>query len=379
MKLKQKEREKYCDLAKEIIGQIYTEENLKKMDKAIKKKNEFNVQYGRGGIDMARGYYSPSRLEDIIVTNISRGKILSRVSKKSPDYCYYFEGNRLVLVQKYPDDEHLTAYEWIERSGNLEYSISVEEENECNIIVSKFSDERIMENYFLYYDFGGIRFELIQECYQYEEKKLISAVRKTVSMYSQDYYEDEYRFDFIYSDGKEKLKCLIDGEYELRIPPRVKTLITGKQEYESRKLLQEIDITIALQTTISIWNGKDVYAISVFINHDGDEVTDFAVSYNREEGQTGEKRWNYAFWEQDEKSLMYLLDEKETDWKRLLKLTASAVRKLHEKGIFKELFGKDIAVIIHGYEYEEAELEATRKANPNNQAKEFFEALNSLR
>lgn len=70
-----------------------------------------------------------------------------------------------------------------------------------------------------------------------------------------------------------------------------------------------------------------------------------------------------------------LLEERETSWKQLLDLTAFAVRKLQEERFFNKVFGKDIAVIIHGYDYEDVELEATRQANPNNQAKEFFSAL----
>ncbi len=158
----------------------------------------------------------------------------------------------------------------------------------------------------------------------------------------------------------------------------MKKLITGEPISEKRQL-RENDILKALQQTVKHWKGEDIYAISIFVNHDGDEVTDFTVSCNREEYQVGEEGWNYAFWDQEEESLMYLFDERKTDWKQLLELTTAAVRKLHKKGIFRELFGKDIAVIIHGYEYEEAELEATRKANPNEQAKEFFEVLNSLR
>ena len=75
---------------------------------------------------------------------------------------------------------------------------------------------------------------------------------------------------------------------------------------------------------------------------------------------------------------MYLLDEKEVDWKTLLELTASAVRKLQEERFFNKIFGKDIAVIIHGYEYEAAELKATRRANPNGEANAFFKEMKEL-
>ena len=219
-------------------------------------------------------------------------------------------------------------------------------------------------------------FELVFETYDYVDNQLVSATRKDVSVYSRNQgYEYTHDFSFFYDDKKERLKCIVNDETELRIPPVVEALITGQKTPENQSSLSEANIIKKLKQLVKEWKKKDIYAVSVFINHDGDEVTEFAISANTEEHQEGEERWNYAFWDQEEEDLMYLLDEKEVDWKTLLELTVSAVRKLQEERFFNKIFGKDIAVIIHGYEYEEVELEATRRANPNGQAEEFFNAL----
>jgi len=368
-------RKKYICLAEQMIRQVCTEENLKKREETIKTKDTLDVQYGRGGIFMPRGYYSPSLLEDIIVTNISRGKLLKRASK-NPDYCYYFKNNRLILVQKNLHDVKRASYEWIEKNGNIEYSILKGTTN--RITVSEYERNRIVKNKFLTV-FSKSEYELILEDYNYDkENKLISAMYKSVSIFWNSFYEDEYHFDFLYDEEGNLLNCLVNGEDELKIPLAVKALITGKKEAERKKKLRESEVGKALQNVIRDWKGEDIYAISVFLNHDGDEVTDFAVSCNHEEQQQGEERWNYAFWEQDEESLMDLLDEREIDWKSLLDITSSAVAKMRDKDFFRKNFGKDIAVIIHGYEYEEAELEATRKANPNGEADEFFKTMEFL-
>lgn len=59
------------------------------------------------GSDMTLGYYCPSPLEDLIVGNVHRGKILKRVTKRSkPDTKYGFteDGKMTVFVNLPPED-----------------------------------------------------------------------------------------------------------------------------------------------------------------------------------------------------------------------------------------------------------------------------------
>lgn len=50
---------------------------------------------------MTHGYYWPSIVEELIITNVTRGRQFKRLTDRSrPDYCYYFDDGRLVLVQK---------------------------------------------------------------------------------------------------------------------------------------------------------------------------------------------------------------------------------------------------------------------------------------
>ncbi|MGC2872885.1 hypothetical protein ACDL92_06340 [Ihubacter sp. mB4P-1] len=364
----------YSELADQILCQVYTKNNVNRMKNTIAHKKDFQVQYSRGGLLIARGYYCPSLLEEIFITNVRRGKLLARSTKKRPDYCYYFDKGKLILVQRNLDDETV-RYEWIDRIGDFEYSLYMEDSDNFRIIISKYYNGKIIENTLLTYFYAGY-FDLVLETYNYDQNRLVFATRKDISVFDKDHgYEDTHDFSFYYDDKKKRLKCIINGEDELPIPPVVEALITGQEAPENQRSLRETDVIKAMKQIVKGWKKENIYAISVFINHSEDEVTDFAISYNREEQQEGEERWNYAFWEQDEEELMYLLEERETSWKQLLDLTAFAVRKLQEERFFNKVFGKDIAVIIHGYDYEDVELEATRQANPNNQAKEFFSAL----
>ena len=365
-------KKEYIDLANQLIRQILTDENIEKMENCIKRKEVFRVEYSKGGQSLSRGYYCPSLLEEIFVTNISRGRILKIKPKTTPGYIYYFNDKNLVLVENLV----LSSFEWIGRKDNIEYSIN--RGSPTNITVSIYEKEHMKKNIFLT-AYNKSSFDFAFEEYEYDNTdKMFCATRKEVAAYWNLFSEETFRFEFFYDRTGNLLKCMMNDVSEVRVPPVIRSLITGKQK-TVKKPLCKTDISKALKNAVTSWKNENIYAISVFINHSGDEVTDFAISFNTEEHQVGEERWNYAFWNQEEKDLMYLLEERETDWKKLLELTSSAVRKLQEDGFFKKVFGKDIAVIIHGYEYEDIELEATRNANPNGQAEEFFDALKNYR
>lgn len=394
----EKERIKmYKNLAEHLLCQIYTKENLKKMKQTIKEKDQYTKQYSCGGQTISRGYYCLSLIEEIIVTNVTRGKLLKQLTKKSrPDYCYYFDEDKMVLVQSnFSDEKRFYRYEWIYRDGDLECSIQTtlddieEQMNEDDekwfemITCSTYEEDRVVSNAFLSCYLDPDNFVLLLEEYKYNQKKqLVSAVMTNASVSPGFFNEDVSNLDFVYDAEGSLMKCIINGDESeddpVRIPPTVRELITGETQLVNKKALTEAELSRELKKAVKEWKGEDIYAISVFINHDGDEVTDFAVSYNPEENQEGEERWNYACWDQDEESLMYLLDEKDADWKKLLDLCAKSVCKLQQNQFFSKLFSQDIPVIIHGYEYAEEELEATRKANPAGQADEFFEAMKDL-
>ena len=78
-----------------------------------------------------------------------------------------------------------------------------------------------------------------------------------------------------------------------------------------------------LRSIISTWNEEDIYAISFLVyaneayEYNGySNVTEFSVSYNTEKdcrgaGELSEKRWNYAFWRQNETPVIEADDQNE--------------------------------------------------------------------
>ncbi len=175
------------------------------------------------------------------------------------------------------------------------------------------------------------------------------------------------------------------------------------------------------------WNEKDIYAIS-FLVYSNEEyryrgfenVTEWAISYNTEAdcsgaGQFDEERWNFAFWRHNmtyviapnspDKLIDMLFDwyeeqgitnigeenyDNEYDengnyigkgpvgYYELLQMAANVAKKLHEDGVIKEQFGKDIPIIVHDLEYPWYVYEATQNANPDGQANTFLTAMEKL-
>ena len=179
-----------------------------------------------------------------------------------------------------------------------------------------------------------------------------------------------------------------------------------------------------IKPTISDWNDNGIYAISFFVYSNEDykykgfeNVSSFAVSYNTEEfcegaGKYDEERWNYAFWSQDETMIIDPDHPDETinalyNWYEengitdigceddeinleenldyndkgpkghyeLLCIASEVANMLQSEGFVKAKFGKPIPIIVHGLEYEWYDIEATKKANPNNEAKDFLKAV----
>ncbi len=160
---------------------------------------------------------------------------------------------------------------------------------------------------------------------------------------------------------------------------------------------------------IDSWQEPDIYAVSFFVyanasyEYRGMEgVSLFAVSCNTESecpgaGRYDEERWNYAFWAQDEQFVIdpdhpdELLDElltrccvanepSKAEWSevfhaKLQKLAAKIGRRLQQEGVLKKRFGHPVSIIVHGLEYTEEDLEATKLANPHGEAEDCLRAM----
>lgn len=384
MKKEAKKITSYKKLAKKIIRESCTDENLRKINQIIDEKDRFTKEYSRGGLTSPRGYYNPSLLQELLISNQTRGKLLKKVTKTSkPDYCYYFDETRLVLIQDALSEEaRFQSFQLVYRVNDIEYTVEVDDDRFSGVIKSTYIDGKILSNVFVWPVNDDDYLDLTLEEYCYNENgRLISAVMTMVSICPFLFTEDVFHLEFLYDLEGHLVKCIVNGDEDeddpVRIPAVIKELITGETAIPRKKLLKK-DLLLKIKEIVSDWKDKGIYAISIFIDHDGDEVTDFTIDYSLEENQEGEERWNYACWDQDEVSLMQLIGDKDIQWEELLILVSKLIRNLQEDHFFYNLFHQEIAVLIHGYEETEEELNATKLANPNGQADEFLHYIKGL-
>ena len=59
----------------------------------------------------------------------------------------------------------------------------------------------------------------------------------------------------------------------------------------------------------------------------------------------------------------------------LLMEVAAVAKELQESGFIREKIGRQVPIIVHDLEYPWYVFEATRIANPNNEANAFFSAM----
>lgn len=166
-------------------------------------------------------------------------------------------------------------------------------------------------------------------------------------------------------------------------------------------------------TAIESWKEPDIYAISLFVYDNEDNLCKPTVTlgYNTEANviqnisnasDEKEARWNYAFWLQNvefcfgindteedvkdwikEKGLPYFdedinfcderYDELSVIAKEFVNMLVEIVKDIHKLGILKKKFGKEIPILIHELEYYEEIAIQNIKANGKELVEDFVE------
>ncbi|MER6400844.1 hypothetical protein ABT263_33110 [Kitasatospora sp. NPDC001603] len=172
-------------------------------------------------------------------------------------------------------------------------------------------------------------------------------------------------------------------------------------------------------SSISAAEGKDTYVIPFFIDNERDDPRQptLTIGYNTEAqfqrtiaaaSDEAEARWNYAFWLQNELTVIGDLtrdpdgaaarhqwiselglwyDDEPTrpeDWMTTVGPTAALIeanfnqacvqlaRHLHDDGVIENTIGKPVPVILHELEYYEGIARRTEAANPPGLAEDFM-------
>lgn len=160
-------------MEKAELSEIYMQYKSKFQEYANKYKGEYESAFDKAnkdavreelcsGSDMNLGFYCPSPVQDLIVGNVHRGKILKRITKRSkPDMKYGFSEDNKATYICFSKSEDKTEPEWIaqaeyDRQGRIVcYTLGLfigfylsELNQEVYTYSEKYMEEVLMWDYF---------------------------------------------------------------------------------------------------------------------------------------------------------------------------------------------------------------------------------------
>ena len=78
---------------------------------ATVEKQVVRLEYAVGGDNLPRGYYSPSLIEDIVISNVSRGRLCKTKRPAHPSFTYGLDADgRLILIKQENRTEAVTYH-----------------------------------------------------------------------------------------------------------------------------------------------------------------------------------------------------------------------------------------------------------------------------
>ena len=392
-------------------------------------------EYSVGGQMMHRGCYCPSLIQDIVMGECSRGKLLKRKTVRSrPAYRYGFNAqNQLVVVEQMGGSlKEVVNYQEYRTTGiSFNKEGRIKSLSECeyedgrikSYIVgnsSSFRDREVVNEY------SREEYHYSEDClayvdwfaYTYHKITPILEHNKYIFQHDEEGYLSQYYVNE-YEGNKEK-KGFWDGHL-FKVYLKRKTDIYENPVTSQEVLLEkQADKTINLaqiiyeqvKSVIEQWKEPDIYAISFYVEDDVNCPV-VTVGYNTLSSyrasielasSEGEAKCNYAFWLQNEEYVFGYDDTADIvmEWveenelhdiekddqnqeqdeytipqypatREFVRQLVSVVQRLHKEHVIEKVFHKTIPIIIHDLEYTEFFKERTKEANPGGLVDEYFE------
>ena len=417
---------------------IEYQEKYTELKESIDAKIEF-CKYGKGGDALHRGTLCPSKIIDVVVGNIRRGRLLEEY-KDNVDYIYGFdENNKLCKVEtkEEPKDTEYIIYE-----GEVEIGLTYDaDENLLKVSECKKKNGRLIK-YLQGYSISekGTFETMDSEKYDYSQNGKVFIERESMTL---DFYkyrqlevllnQEGYGTKYYTADiiGEQVWGIPFEGKFDRKV-----NFFSEKENEEAKSNEKDIQVRVKggsnsnssakggtemgksmnklceqlyqdIKSTIESWEEPDIYAIS-FLVYNINEATQTPIlelGYNteeqyldslEEEEDTQEVRWNYAYWIQNQEYIfgydeteeivkawlveesLSNIDEEEVLEKEFIKQLIFVAQELHNNNIIRNHFKKDIPILIHGLEYYDKIAHQTELANPKGVADEFVSWIKAM-
>ncbi len=169
-------------------------------------------EYGIGGHNLPRGYYSPSLIEHIVIANVRRGRICKTKRPSNPSFAFGFDADDHLVIVKQENRTEAIAY-----NGNISFGITATDDHIETVTECVYDDKnRLIRLRFLI-----DQTELTLEDYRYEENRIV--VQRDIYSVGFMVSQNRYRFtvngdrlvDYTVEqfDGEDLTSQPLDGRY----------------------------------------------------------------------------------------------------------------------------------------------------------------------
>lgn len=161
--------------AQQLVTQateIPLQEHMARLEACKEKVNR--REYAVGGQILHRGFFCPSPVQDIVIGNCNRGRMVKSLArtKRKIDYEYGLCDNRLLTV-RWNMHNDLFEEEYLSYEANKQIGYTFDQNGELIAIsVCKYQGELIQSYFYVHLLFGNVIHEARKEEYKYKEGKL---------------------------------------------------------------------------------------------------------------------------------------------------------------------------------------------------------------
>ena len=157
---------------------VFIHEAIKFMDNFDELKDSFEAhvvktEFGQASLQH-RGFYDPSPVDDILIGNAKRGKLLKRLSPRSKDYIVFCfdEQSRLIIVKKFWNGKQCYT-EYLQHQDDQVFGVCVNINGEISEIVhEKYNCHRITCYLKMLYSKSDGLISVDEEYFYYDEHGL---------------------------------------------------------------------------------------------------------------------------------------------------------------------------------------------------------------
>ena len=184
-------------------------------------KDSLDVEYYSGDPGIFRGYYSPLKTF-AICSGLQRPKIVQRKTKKFTGYCYYKDGDKIVISEQYQNGSMVSVEYLFEEKNGVIYSVQYDAEGDIIAVTqteqySNFEETIVLTIYTYEASTNFSEFTGEFERNIFKDGRLLEAVVTEFSKDDKHIEEDIVKFNY---EGNRMIGYFYNGDDYYSLTPK---------------------------------------------------------------------------------------------------------------------------------------------------------------